>query len=365
MLQVLDAHQVRCTASLSLSVLYHFPEIADAMLSRDWNFMSPGFYNTEYMTTFDEARERAFLEDNIGTFRRHTGRSLKGFFGPSASSTERTPDLLTIRLSLLLRFHARRSADAATGEVGRLISMPYTMDINDGALLRTYGDSDYFVQVCKAQFDQLYEESGELGRQTCLALHPCWAGQPHRVRALGSVLDYILRHDGVWQTTADEIAEHFLANHYDVVAKHTARLNAVAGVADGSAKRDYGMDHAHYRWSPIIDREPLNWPRSARVAFCVIINLECLDWISSGRKLSGASSVHASRSNPAAASGFVDHGDPGIRASGRRFPAVGFVGKVRHSPDREHGCADCLPLSLSRPLLPRSRLRDHRPWARR
>ena len=44
-------------------------------------------------------------------------------------------------------------------------------------------------------------------------------------------------------------------------------------------KRDYGMDHAHYRWSPIIDREPLNWPRGARVAFCVIINLECLDWI--------------------------------------------------------------------------------------
>ena len=54
----------------------------------------------------------------------------------------------------------------------------------------------------------------------CLALHPCWTGQPHRVRALGSVLDYILRHDGVWQTTADEIAEHFLANHYDVFAKH-------------------------------------------------------------------------------------------------------------------------------------------------
>ena len=67
MLQVLDAHQVRCTVSLSLSVLYHFPEIADAMLSRDWDFMSHGFYNTEYMTTFDEARERAFLEDNIGT----------------------------------------------------------------------------------------------------------------------------------------------------------------------------------------------------------------------------------------------------------------------------------------------------------
>ena len=235
MLQVLDAHQVRCTVSLSLSVLYHFPEIADAMLSRDWDFMSHGFYNTEYMTTFDEARERAFLEDNIGTFRRHTGRSLKGFFGPSASSTERTPDLLAeYGFLYYCDFMHDDQPMPLRVKSGRLISMPYTMDINDGALLRTYGDSDYFVQVCKAQFDQLYEESGESGRVMCLALHPCWTGQPHRVRALGSVLDYILRHDGVWQTTADEIAEHFLANHYDVVAKHTARFNAVAGVADGS-----------------------------------------------------------------------------------------------------------------------------------
>ena len=122
------------------------------------------------MTTFDEARERAFLEDNIGTFRRHTGRSLKGFFGPSASSTERTPDLLAeYGFLYYCDFMHDDQPMPLRVKSGRLISMPYTMDINDGALLRTYGDSDYFVQVCKAQFDQLYEESGESGRVMCLA----------------------------------------------------------------------------------------------------------------------------------------------------------------------------------------------------
>jgi hypothetical protein len=30
-------------------------------------------------------------------------------------------------------------------------------------------------------------------------------------------LGYILGHDGVWATTADDIAEYYLANYYDQV----------------------------------------------------------------------------------------------------------------------------------------------------
>jgi peptidoglycan/xylan/chitin deacetylase (PgdA/CDA1 family) len=109
---------------------------------------------------------------------------------------------------------------------GRLISIPYTMDINDGALFRAYGDGDYFVRACKAQFDQLYEESADSSRVMCLALHPCWTGQPHRIRYLNQVLDYICRHHGVWITTAGEIADYFMANHYDAVTTYTDRLNS-------------------------------------------------------------------------------------------------------------------------------------------
>src|SRR5690349_9627382 len=50
MLNVLDRYSIRCTVSLSLSVLYRYPEIRAAMLERDWDFMSHGFDNTAYMT---------------------------------------------------------------------------------------------------------------------------------------------------------------------------------------------------------------------------------------------------------------------------------------------------------------------------
>lgn len=45
-------------------------------------------------------------------------------------------------------------------------------------------------------------------------------------------------------------------------------------------ERRYGMDHEHYEWSPIPDRRTLSWPDNNRVAFCVIINLEHLEWMS-------------------------------------------------------------------------------------
>ena len=227
MLEVLDKHRIRCTVSLSLSVLYHFPEVAEAMIERNWDFMSHGFYNSEYMTTLDEAGERAYLQDNIETFRKYTGRDLKGFFGPSASCTERTPDLLA---EYGIIYHCDWMHDDQPTPInvktGRLISVPYSVETNDGVVFRTFCDGAYFARLCKAQFDQLYKEGADSGRVMCIAIHPCWTGQPHRIRYFDETLDYIMSHEHVWMATADEIAEFYLANCYDTVVAHLAKFKS-------------------------------------------------------------------------------------------------------------------------------------------
>jgi peptidoglycan/xylan/chitin deacetylase (PgdA/CDA1 family) len=225
MLKVLDEYDIRCTVSLSLSVLYHFPEVAEAMICRNWEFMSHGFYNTEYLSAMDETQERAFLKDNMQTFKKYTGKDLKGFFGPSASSTDRTPDLLAdLGFTYSCDFIHDDQPMPISVRSGRLVSVPYSMETNDGPVLRTFAESDYFARICKAQFDQLYEEGAESGRVMCLATHPCWTGQPHRIGYLEDVFKYIRSHDGVWHTTANEIAEYFVANYYDAVVRHAQRL---------------------------------------------------------------------------------------------------------------------------------------------
>jgi allantoinase len=44
------------------------------------------------------------------------------------------------------------------------------------------------------------------------------------------------------------------------------------------AERRFGMDHDHYDWSPLSRRGELQWPE-ARVAVCVLINLEHTEWL--------------------------------------------------------------------------------------
>ena len=60
MLEVLDKHNIRCCVSLNMAVLEHYPEIGEAMVERNWDFMSHGIYNTRYLNTLTEEEEREF-----------------------------------------------------------------------------------------------------------------------------------------------------------------------------------------------------------------------------------------------------------------------------------------------------------------
>ncbi len=230
MAEVLDKHGIKACVSLNMAVLEHYPEIGEAMVKRDWDFMSHGIYNTRYLNTYTEEQEREFYRDTIDTLKVHTGKQLKGMLGPAISHTVRTPDLMA-EAGLIYStdwYHDDQPVPIKV-KSGKLVSVPYSIELNDGLLF--HGNSipyegDYFARICKGQFDQLYREGAESGRVMCIALHPFLVGQPHRVRYLDEVLGYIMSHEGVWQTTADEIAEYYIANHYDQAADYAAGLNA-------------------------------------------------------------------------------------------------------------------------------------------
>ncbi len=226
MLEVLDKYNIKGCASLNLAVLEHFPEIGEAMIQREWDFMSHGIYNTRYINTYTEEQEREFYRDCIETLKRHTGKQLKGMLSPPFLATERTPDLMA-EAGLIYYTDWRHDDQPVPINVksGKLVSVPYSVEINDGEVFRTHFEGDYFVRICKGQFDQLYKEGANSGRVMCIALHPFVIGQPHRVKYLDEILSYIMAHDRVWQTTADEIADYYIANYYDQAVAHTENLN--------------------------------------------------------------------------------------------------------------------------------------------
>lgn len=228
MLDVLDEYEVRCTASTNLAVFEHYPDIGKAMTDRGWEIMSHGIYNTRYLSSLTEEEEREFYVDCVDTLRRHTGQELKGMLGPAVSNTVLTPDLMA---EAGLIYHADWLHDDQPIPIkvdgGPLVSVPYSIELNDVPVFLHHHDTQDFVEMVKAQFDTLYEEGGTSGRVMALALHPYLMGMPHRIQGLEEILDYLLGHDGVWQTTASEIAEHFIEHHYQEFVDHAEVISAV------------------------------------------------------------------------------------------------------------------------------------------
>ena len=56
-------------------------------------------------------------------------------------------------------------------------------------------------------------------------IHPYRSAQPHSVKYLDDILGYIMSHEGVWQTTADDIAEYYIENYYDRDVAHASQFN--------------------------------------------------------------------------------------------------------------------------------------------
>jgi peptidoglycan/xylan/chitin deacetylase (PgdA/CDA1 family) len=223
MLEVFDRHHVRATVSINVAVLEHFPEIRDAMVERDWDFMSHGVYNTRYLYGMSVEEEREFYRYTCEVIARQTGKTLRGMLGPAFTATPNTPNLMA---EAGLRYHVDWFIDdqpfPIKVDTGLLCGVPYSRLLNDALLFSGFSyEADYFLQICKDQFDVLYAEGAHSGRVMCIALHPYLIGQPHRIKYLDQVLDYILSHEGVWATTADEIAEWYLQHHH---ADHLARL---------------------------------------------------------------------------------------------------------------------------------------------
>ena len=217
MLEVLDRYEIPCTVSLNSAVLDHYPDVAQAILERDWDFMSHGLYNTRQLTGMSREEEREFLATCNRVLKRHTGHGYAGMLGPNISGNSWTPDLMA---EAGMTYHAdwvhdERPSPLLTSSGRPFVALPYNFELNDAPLLmRSHVEGDTYARMCIAQFDRLYTESSTSGRMMCLPLHPFTIGQPHRVRHLDRVLAH-LRKRNAWIASATEIVEHYLAATYE------------------------------------------------------------------------------------------------------------------------------------------------------
>jgi hypothetical protein len=93
-----------------------------------------------------------------------------------------------------------------------IVAMPYTMELSDLPMMVVHQhESRVWLERVIDQFDRLYQEGLEQPRVMSMSVHPYIMGVPHRIRYFEAAYDYMLKHEGVWFATAEEIYDWYSA----------------------------------------------------------------------------------------------------------------------------------------------------------
>lgn len=91
--------------------------------------------------------------------------------------------------------------------------LPYSFTFNDMryAFSPGFADPMDFLSLCTMGLDDLWEEGEQTPKMMSVGLHPRWAGQPGRARAVRMLVEYALSKGDVWIARREDIARHWLA----------------------------------------------------------------------------------------------------------------------------------------------------------
>jgi allantoinase len=207
-IESLDRYHIRASVLLNSSVVQHHPQIVKAGVGRNWAWLAHGSTNSILHAGMTRDEERRVLADIVDTIAAATGRRPRGWMGPALTETFHTPALLAeLGLSYVLDWTNDDQPYPLT--VPGMISVPYSVELNDLGLFGKGVSGPEFVRIVKDQYEQLRADSEHSGRVMALALHPFVTGQPFRHRYLDEALRYLTDQPDIWLTTSDEIAEHY------------------------------------------------------------------------------------------------------------------------------------------------------------
>ena len=95
---------------------------------------------------------------------------------------------------------------------GPLVTLPYTVELNDIPMMIVHHhESDYLTRRAIDQFDRLYAEGEHRAKIVALAIHPYISGQPHRIKYLEQIYDYVNQFDGVVHWNGAQILDWYMA----------------------------------------------------------------------------------------------------------------------------------------------------------
>jgi len=167
-----------------------------------------GRTNSERQGDMREEDEAHMIQEVTELIARCEGAPPKGWMSPGRSETAATPDLLQeAGYRYLMDWPCDDQPFWMKTRSGRLLSVPYPLELNDG---REPG-ADEFADMIVNHFEEMLDQSAKRPLVCGVALHPFISGHPFRLRPLRKALVHCVRHERrerVWFTTPGLVADY-------------------------------------------------------------------------------------------------------------------------------------------------------------
>ncbi|MBI2183660.1 MAG: polysaccharide deacetylase family protein [Thaumarchaeota archaeon] len=212
---MLDNLGIKASVTLNALAGERYPVIIEEMKKRDWEFIAHCYKQDDLIPKFKgEEEERQYLQKVLDTFRKVVGHSSEGWLSTGERSTLSTPKILAD--FGLKHFSDYQNDDQPyflnLGNNKRLLSIPYTSELNDYRCIRSGLPHTALTDIIKDEFDVLYEEGAENARLMNIGLHPHVSGRAHRIKALRPALEYMKNRKGVWFALRKDIYDWCVIN---------------------------------------------------------------------------------------------------------------------------------------------------------
>jgi len=210
LMDALFARGLKASAAINARVCLGAGEpVARAMRDAGWPFIGHGYAQAALHTASNQAE---VIQQAYDVLKEYTGTAPKGWLGPGLHETLETLDYLAeTGFKFVCDWPMDEHPVPMKTRSGSMLAMPYNFELSDLPMMVAHQhESHTWLRRLTDQFDRLYKEGTTQPRVMSISVHPYIMGAPHRIRYFEAGYDYMLKHEDVWFTTADEIYEWFM-----------------------------------------------------------------------------------------------------------------------------------------------------------
>ncbi len=209
--RIVDALKRRglpASTMLNASVIDVYTRAAEVMLQEGWEFIGHGWTQKALQ---NEPDEDAVIKRCMAKIKAFTGKPMRGWMGAGLSETMDTPDYLKANgVDYTCDWVVDDLPAWMRTKHGPLISVPYSLDLNDGPIWAGWGmDSDEQHRRTVSTLETFEEELKTNCRVMVLPLHPHLVGVPHRMNWFNKILDMLLARKDTMFVTPSQIADWY------------------------------------------------------------------------------------------------------------------------------------------------------------